>query len=89
MIKKILHFIPALIKRILTGRKNVTNESYLVRIKICNNCKFRDVTKNECSICGCPVMKKAWWASENCPKKYWPRPQVAPKNMINKKHRIF
>lgn len=29
-----------------------------------------------CGLCGCPLMVKTAWASEQCPKKFWTRQKL-------------
>lgn len=68
--KKIINFGIAVIRHALDGQKNVSEETYLHRIKICEECPLNH--SGECGLCGCPIEKKALWASEECPDKKWP-----------------
>jgi hypothetical protein len=71
--KQAVNFGKAVVKRILSGLKNVTEEEYQARLNICNECPLRSGIN--CSVCGCPIAKKARWATEDCPKSFWPKLQ--------------
>lgn len=66
-IKKAITFGKALVNRIKTGSKDVNDAVYQARLDICNRCEFLE--GKDCLLCGCPVDKKAKWASESCPAK--------------------
>ena len=37
----------------------------------CSICPYQDEFRPICTVCKCPVMKKAAVNSETCPKGYW------------------
>jgi len=71
---------------IKSGKRVVKNEPLKVpqtmadeRWAICNNCpKFND---GQCSICGCSLRNKIWWASGTCPLDKWGIMPVTPKSI--------
>ena len=71
MIKKVINFIKASKRHAEDGFKDVTIEEYRERLSICNKCPFQK--DGECLECGCILVKKAWWRSEDCPIDKWPK----------------
>lgn len=67
--KLVLRFIKAVFKYIYGGMKNVTHEEYKARLLTCNKCEFRK--GGICAVCGCVLLRKAKWATEDCPKGRW------------------
>ncbi len=72
-----MNYARAQIKHTFDGRRKATEEIFLERISICENCvgpegKFR-ASDRRCSArtCGCTVDEKAKWASESCPLGKW------------------
>lgn len=63
------NFGKALVKHIRNNMKKVDTNEYIKRIEVCNGCDSRQ--DNRCLECGCFLDKKAWWASEECPRKKW------------------
>lgn len=72
MTLRILHFIEALAKHIADGLANVSAAQLQERLAACEGCGKRNGFR--CSLCGCAILKKAPWRSENCPDNppRWP-----------------
>lgn len=59
--------------------KKLNNDKYKLadeetirnRSLICQDCEFRDVKTNRCSICGCFCQAKVIPNSQSCPKGKW------------------
>src|SRR5690349_9077580 len=63
----------ALVKRIISGLANCTDEEKAERISVCKGgCEEYRESDGHCAKCGCPVEEKAGWATEDCPLKKWP-----------------
>tara|TARA_Y100001938_G_scaffold149474_1_gene236406 strand:- start:2017 stop:2247 length:231 start_codon:yes stop_codon:yes gene_type:complete len=58
-------------KYLADGAKNVPEEEYLRRAKICDSCVHFVRKKNACGICGCYMHVKAKWKISECPKEKW------------------
>lgn len=65
LISKIVHYGEAVIKHAVDGFANVPENVYDERLAVCSECPL--MIDKECGVCGCPVVKKALWASESCP----------------------
>lgn len=65
LINKILHYGEAVVKHAVDGFANVPENVYNERLAVCSECPL--MIDKECGICGCPIVKKALWASESCP----------------------
>ena len=65
---RVLRFLKALIKHIFWGNR-VSFEKYSDRLAICSDCEHRCL--RTCCECGCLLMKKAKWETEECPKNKW------------------
>lgn len=65
LISKILHYGEAVINHAIDGFANVPEQVYNERLEVCLACPL--MVDKECGICGCPIVKKALWASESCP----------------------
>lgn len=76
-----LHFARALGRRFVQtvkgGETYVGDDVYTARLAVCDGCPLRKA--DECSHpdCGCNLIRKARWATEDCPIAKWP-PQSAP-----------
>ncbi len=72
-IKSIIKKIKAIIKGwwfLITDNKT----SRLVsepRIKICNNCEYKNKLTNSCELCGCFIPAKTRVIEEECPNNMW------------------
>lgn len=66
-----LSFGKAVLKHIADGFRNVSDEVYKERVKICEGCDKFSQEARRCLECGCYVDTKASWASEECPLKKW------------------
>lgn len=70
-----LNFTKALLKYIKSGGKKVTKEQYEERLKICEECRYRDPETNKCTVCGCKlsgIFNKSMLPKERCPLGKWP-----------------
>jgi hypothetical protein len=65
------NFAGALASHVATGAEHATPETMEYRLKICSMCPHR--SDSACSVCGCPVDKKASWAEQSCPIGLWPK----------------
>lgn len=69
---KALNFVVAVARHAGSGFAKVSNETYEGRLAACLNCPWLSKRGMACEKCGCPVEKKARWASESCPEGRWP-----------------
>jgi len=67
--KQVVKFARSLAAFTLSGWKLALPQVYEDRLKTCDLCEHRN--DNKCGMCGCPIDKKASFASENCPDKRW------------------
>lgn len=64
------NFIKHLAEHVADGSRKVSSAHLESRLMICTLCELR--TRDEaCSMCGCPVMKKAAWRSSTCDANRW------------------
>ncbi len=72
---KSYNYLKAISKHVLNGLENVNETTFYDRSYICSRCPkliLDEVTSTpECSVCGCPIPKKASWKSEKCPLNKW------------------
>jgi len=54
-----------------SGMKNIGEEDYAERMRICDTCEWR--SGGRCMKCGCFIDRKAGWASADCPIGKWPK----------------
>lgn len=54
-----------------SGMKNISEEDYAERMRICDTCEWR--SGGRCMKCGCFIDRKAGWASADCPIGKWPK----------------
>jgi hypothetical protein len=68
-LEKAVNFTGAAVKHLKGGMKNVSAETQLKRISICEGCEFfdSDPAKRNCLKCGCKMDVKSKWASSRCP----------------------
>jgi hypothetical protein len=69
LLKQAGNLTKAVSKHVAGGLKEVSFEVYSDRLATCKDCEFRE--KNKCLDCGCFILKKAWWKSEDCPQGKW------------------
>ena len=71
--KQASNFAIALKKRLRTGTRNVSAETYEARAAICEHCPAKLRKGNKCyhPDCGCNLAVKLQWASEACPLGHW------------------
>lgn len=70
LLTKAWNYAKALTKHELSGELKVSPELYEARLDTCATCPHRN--DGQCSVCGCPLEKKAEWATEDCPLALWP-----------------
>ena len=58
---------------ITEGCPPTPKDEYNKRIEICNNCPSIIHETFKCSVCGCPMAKKAKRQTSNCPLGKWPK----------------
>jgi hypothetical protein len=63
--RKALNFSKALAEHAKDGMRLVDDETWKGRLELCTLCPNRFY--DSCGLCGCPVDKKASWASSECP----------------------
>jgi len=74
---RISNFIKSLFFHLKSGLPKCNQQQIVERYKICSNCEFLDLLRQECSICGCNVNKKKQffnklaWADQECPEGKW------------------
>ena len=69
IMKQAANLTRAVSKHVAGGLKEVDFVDYAERLNICKECDLRDNTR--CTDCGCFLLKKAWWRSEDCPQGKW------------------
>lgn len=70
------NFLTHSTEHLLDAGANVSREELQVRLDICALCPSR--SNEHCSVCGCPIAKKATWRSSYCDRGYWPLPEAKP-----------
>ncbi len=63
------NFAKSLKEHVSDGMKTVDTEELTRRLEICSICPQRNGQR--CSVCGCPVDKKAAWKEQSCPIGKW------------------
>lgn len=77
--KRAKNFTKAVGKRAAAGFVNVGDEEYASRLEICESNQCGHFNGTHCLKCGCPVKKKAKWATEQCPVGLWPESEESKK----------
>lgn len=67
LLRKAANLAGAAVAHAASGLKHVGEEAYAKRLEACATCPH--LTDKRCSLCGCPVEKKAKWESSTCPDK--------------------
>lgn len=67
VLRKALNFTKAIAEHAKDGARLVSDEVHASRLELCMLCPNRH--HDVCGLCGCPVDKKASWASSECPDK--------------------
>mgnify|MGYP001151866782 CR=1 FL=1 len=67
--QKLTGFLKAVVEHLQTGAASVPEHVYRKRLSVCALCEYRN--GHVCSACGCPIYRKALWASTRCPKGKW------------------
>lgn len=69
---RVLRFIKALWRWSIYGHyKTVSVRNYSHRLRSCCECWALDEENNTCKICGCKILIKAKWLTEECPRDLW------------------
>ena len=73
-VEQAVTYARALVKHVANLGRNVSEEVLEERLQICRDCDSRVVEEEveRCKECTCPILSKAPWASEDCPRKKWP-----------------
>jgi len=58
-------------KAVINGVPAIDPEEAAARIAICRGCDHWRPSDETCSLCGCPMLKKAPWRSAVCPVGKW------------------
>ena len=64
-------FAKELATYVANGSPNVTQEAYMERLEVCNNCEYLIKDTMRCGSCGCLLEHKAKWKTSDCPKSKW------------------
>ena len=59
----------AVVRHVKAKRKKTSLVEYIRRLDICEKCK--ECVDYKCSLCKCPVKRKANWAEQKCDKNKW------------------
>lgn len=71
------NFIKSSTRHVTAGAKKVSQSEYDKRISVCESCSLLTEARKCADMkCGCPVDKKAWWETEDCPQERWPELQT-------------
>ena len=71
LIEQAKNIATSLAKHVLNGFQHSSRDEFLQRIEACNQCDSFDPETRRCSECGCFVLVKTKWASEECPLGKW------------------
>lgn len=69
LLTKAVSFGQAVVKHVTTGMEVVSDEVYESRMRACNACPFKE--ENSCKMCGCNLLVKAKWKTQQCPDGRW------------------
>lgn len=79
--KKVLRYLYSRVRiawwKVRGWKMLVEDEVFVARLNDCNDCIWRDEEKDECLLCGCPVIAKVALASEKCPAGKWKRQKIS------------
>lgn len=67
ILEQIVNIAESTTDHIISGMRNVDNETYKERLDICKNCPFFIASEFRCSKCGCYMKIKAKWETSICP----------------------
>jgi hypothetical protein len=74
IVQKAAHLVKATAKHIMNDMKECTDEQLEERLGVCNGCEeWRDGDICTHPECGCALVRKAEWQSEDCPEGKWPK----------------
>lgn len=71
LINQVQNFAKSMLRFAKSGFKTVDEEEYNRRLSICNQCVHLNRKDMKCTLCGCPVHKKAIIYDEPCPANKW------------------
>lgn len=72
ILQKVRNLATSLAEHAQNSFKNVSQEQYEERIKICNSNQCGYYEKGRCNKCGCVLGIKAWWEAMHCDLGLWP-----------------
>jgi len=73
IVEKAKHLLKATARHVADGMKEVSKNQLDTRLSICNECDLRDGRTCTHPECGCSLIRKALWHSEDCPEGKWPK----------------
>lgn len=73
IVDKAKHLLKATARHVADGMREVSKDQLDVRLSICNECPLRDGQICTHPECGCSLVRKALWHSEDCPEGKWPK----------------
>ena len=71
LLEQATNLATSLVKHATSGFQHVAQNEFLQRIEACNQCDQFDSKSQRCAACGCFLVVKAKWASEECPLGKW------------------
>lgn len=77
IVRKAAGFAAAAARHLADGAAHVPQEIYEARLSICRSCDRLDAESMACLECGCRLLIKARWRSEDCPLGRWPAAELA------------
>lgn len=72
---KVKNFSLAFFKHAVHGFQQCALEDIEQRKNICSLCEFNKNWVCQRKSCGCSILEKIEWKSEDCPEKKWPKPE--------------
>lgn len=67
----ISNFSNSLYNHMQSGFKQVDTKTKDKRLEVCKTCEFYEDSLIRCKQCGCFLLIKTGWASEDCPLQKW------------------
>lgn len=74
------NYAKAVKDHVKNNAKQVETEELERRLTICSTCPQRN--KERCSVCGCPLAKKASWESSECPLGKWAKEEAKDEPVV-------
>lgn len=69
ILQKAANFAGAVVQHVAAGLPTVSDAEHRRRLDICQTCP--NFNGSNCSLCGCNMERKAWWAEQRCPIGKW------------------